>query len=228
MIRRIVAVALLWFGCAHQARPGRVERTPDGLVVRLAQFAVPPEAEPIEVDGLPEPPDAVDEYFNGPEEEEPVLGGGPRRPLPGPRAPPVLKPRTRTAIDRIIDGATLRKRYPGFHEHHLFPRQFRSEFSLMVIDVDAWTILVDATKHGAAHGQKDVFGAGGRWNGDWRTWRDGFRKKTGHDPAAEDAFEKASEMIGTFNLAPYGLLAPYGCGRVIAHDLYDIVEPPNK
>src|SRR5207248_9814461 len=37
MIRRIVAVALLGFGCAHQARPGRVERTPDGLVVRLAQ-----------------------------------------------------------------------------------------------------------------------------------------------------------------------------------------------
>jgi len=35
-------------------------------------------------------------------------------------------------------------------------------------------------------------------------------------------------MIRAFDLEPYGLLAPYGCGRVIAHDLYDIVEPPGK
>jgi len=36
---------------------------------------------------------------------------------------------------------------------------------------------------------------------------------------------RANRFIDEFRLKPYALLAPYGCGRIVAHDLYDIVEP---
>lgn len=85
--------------------------------------------------------------------------------------------------------------------------------------------MVDSKKHAQAHDQKDVFGPGGRWNREWFVWFRDFLPRFGRKPGIADAFDKAAEMIRSYQLAPYGLLAPYGCGRAIAHDLYDIVEP---
>lgn len=219
VIRQFLVVALLAAGCAHQEPSAAPACRPrHGLVVQPAQFRAPVEPEPIDVDGQPEPIDAVEEYFNG--QSEPIFGGGQREPLTDERAC--------AAIDRIIDGATLRRRYPDFQEHHLFPRQLRSRFEFISIDVDEWAILVDPKKHARAHDQQDLFGPGGRWNAEWREWLLRFRATFGRDPAIWDALQKAAEMIETYHLEPYGLLAPYGCGRVIAHDLYDIVEPSEQ
>src|SRR3954469_2263936 len=133
----------------------------------IPRYADVPFVEPIEVEAPPDQLDADDGVLHaGRRKRVPVLGDEPER---NPEAPPIRTtplPLPPGPMDQIIAGATLQREYPGFQEHHLFPRQtrLRQQFEEIGINVDAWTILVDPTRHAIAHGDQATFGLGGRWN----------------------------------------------------------------
>src|SRR4051812_23881081 len=92
----------------------------------IPRYADLPFVEPIEVEAPPDQLDADDGVPHaGRRKRVPVFGDEPERkpealpirttPLPLPPGP----------MDQIIAGATLQREYPGFQEHHLFPRQTR-------------------------------------------------------------------------------------------------------
>lgn len=110
-----------------------------------------------------------------------------------------------------------------FREHHLFPRArtLRPLFEAMGIKVDRFTILVDEGKHREAHGGQELYGAGGRWNWEWRQW---FTEQ-GASADHIGAWKKAFEMVDKFGLSPHGPLCPYRCGREIVHDQFDVEGP---
>jgi hypothetical protein len=87
--------------------------------------------------------------------------------------------------------------------------------------VNRFTILVEEARHREAHADQKQYGAGGRWNWEWRQW---FAEQ-GANADHIGAWKKAFELIDKYGLRPHGPLCPYRCGREIVHDEFDVEGP---
>lgn len=93
-----------------------------------------------------------------------------------------------------------------FHDHHIFPQQFRQYFEQRGIDIDRYTVTIDAATH-----LEGVHGAGigampGQWN---KAWADFIAR----NPTAtrQQVFDFAGQLMKRYGISsseihPYGQL----------------------
>lgn len=81
------------------------------------------------------------------------------------------------------------------HDHHIFPRQFRTDFMRIGIDIDQYTVTLGATEHIGARGIHTTMD----WNGEWDEFFDTLPATTLTEGQASQwyakAMKKAFEMM---------------------------------
>jgi hypothetical protein len=83
----------------------------------------------------------------------------------------------------------------AWHEHHIFPQQFRSWFAAAGIDIDAYVVDVPNGMHlSAVHGSGGGYLPGG-WNGVWRNFIEANPNAT-----AQQIYQQAGKMMDDFEL----------------------------
>jgi len=93
-----------------------------------------------------------------------------------------------------------------FHDHHIFPQQFRQYFEQRGIDIDQYTVTMDASTHlEGVHGA-GIDGIPGQWN---KAWADFIAK----NPTAtrQQLFDFAGQLMKRYGISsseihPYGKL----------------------
>jgi hypothetical protein len=85
---------------------------------------------------------------------------------------------------------------PAYHNHHIFPEQFRKFFEKKQVKINDFTMKIERTTHlRGVHGQ----GMGhmpGRWNKVWEQF-----VKTHPDATAKDIFQQAGKMLDDYGLS---------------------------
>jgi hypothetical protein len=90
------------------------------------------------------------------------------------------------------------------HDHHIFPQQFRQYFKQRGIDIDQFTVTMDAPTHlEGVHGA-GIDGMPGQWN---RAWADFIARNP--NATRQQIFDFAGELmkrygISTSEIHPYG------------------------
>ena len=86
-------------------------------------------------------------------------------------------------------------------DHHIFPRQFRTFFNGLGINIDQFTVTVNhsITHLKGIHGRGNMGQYPGRWN---RKWAEFIREKP--DATAKEVYQFAGGLMDQFNLS--GLL----------------------
>jgi hypothetical protein len=98
----------------------------------------------------------------------------------------------RAALDEA--GVNVRNAFPGEHQHHLFPQEFKPWFESKGITINEYTVFISEGEHGATHMSSKKLNFKG-WNQEWKAWIDSHRGAT-----EQQIFEKAAELMEKYKL----------------------------